>query len=111
MHSSHGYTLSVPPSPRDLQRFLKRLEQALAADAVRVSTYARQRAFDELQFDALDILLVVGELDAESFEKCVLSEVSHDELVWVFCPTVDDTILWIRLIERNGILVVSFHPG
>lgn len=45
-------------------------------------------------------------------ERCEHSNVHPDDVVWVFCP--DDPYsgaLWIRLIERDGIIVVSFHQG
>lgn len=35
------------------------------------------------------------------------------EDVWTFTPPMPDNegFLWIRLVERDGVLVVSFHRG
>jgi len=81
--------------------------------AVRISDYARDRASEELGWDIFDIGQQLRELTEDDLYR---REASHDqpwEEVWTFTPPLPDEegFLWIRLVERSGILVVSFHRG
>jgi len=50
------------------------------------------------------------ELAVEDHRHCELSKAPTTDAIWVFTPELwGDDLLWIRLIERNGIVVVSFH--
>jgi len=90
---------------------LRRVRSHVAGDRVFVTAYAADRAADELGWDRADILEVVAGLEPEDFLRVEGSRVRPGERIWVFCPLLDDqgAGLWIRLVERGGVVVVSFH--
>ena len=55
----------------------------------------------------------LADLEVSDFERCERSTNGPrggHELVWVFTPASDDGLpLWVRLVERGGVVVVSFH--
>jgi hypothetical protein len=97
------------PAEAQIAAFLRRLKDAVRKGRVVISVYAAERAADELGWDQADILLMLHELTVSDFRRSETSIRDPADLIWVFCPEVDYDILWIRLIERQGILVVSFH--
>lgn len=102
----------MDPTPAQLRNFLRRLRAAIDAHRVFVSAYAAERAADELGWGQWDIFEQLKELNADDYHR---REVSHGPLadvIWVFTPEGwDEETLWIRLIERDGVLVVSFHKA
>ena len=97
----------------DVAAFLRRVREAVATKRVRASDYARDRAREDLGWDIFDI----GEQLRELTEKDLYRrEPSHDrpwEEIWTFTPPLldEEGFLWIRIVERDGVLVVSFHRG
>lgn len=93
--------------------FLRRIREAVAAKRVRASDYARERAREELGWDIFDIGEQLCELTEEDLYR---REPSHDrswEEIWTFTPPLldEEGFLWIRIVERDGFLIVSFHRG
>lgn len=83
---------------------------AAAEGRVFVSAYAAERAADDLEWDQWDIVEQLKELDIGDHRHCEISRAPTEDLIWVFTPDLwDGDLLWIRLIERDGIVVVSFH--
>lgn len=103
--------MSVRPKPTALAAFLTRVREAVAAGRLEVTDYAREGA-DELGWAESDILEQLRELTAEDFLRCEDSTSRPGDLLWVFTPGLwDESYLRIRLVERSGIVVVSFHRG
>jgi hypothetical protein len=75
---------------------------------VQVTLSAEQDAAD-VGFDRPMIESLLVRLDVADFETRVPSDPAQGEWVWVFVPSIDELDLWVRLIERAGIVVVSFH--
>lgn len=96
---------------RALSSFLTRLRQAVSVGRIEVRAYALDGARD-LGWDPTDICAQLLELSAEDFLRTERSTAPEGGLIWVFTPdTWDGGHLWIRLIERRNIIVVSFHEG
>ena len=99
--------LSMWP-PKTVHPFLRRLRLAAAADRVVLTV----KATDEIRDQGWDhewALELVGTLEPNDFERCENSTVLPGDVIWVFCPEIDDGTVWIRLTERDGMLVISFH--
>ncbi len=79
---------------------------------MRVTEYAREGAA-ALDWNESDIFLQLRELAPPDWLRCERStDPSRPDLIWVFEPDYwDGGKLWIRLVERSGVLVVSFHRG
>ena len=98
------------PSDAQIESFLSRLRKAVLEGRVRFSRYAVADLQDMAwsRDDALDHLASLG---LEDFLRIETSNV--DTLpIWVFEP--DDPwfdALWIRLVERSDVVVISFHQG
>ena len=99
--------------------FLQRLRLYLKEERVVVDVYALDRASMELEWDHLAILDELRWLTVSAFHRV---EIGRDprysgEKIWVFCPEIDlppvfkPSNLWIRLIERRGMIVISFHEA
>lgn len=100
----------MDPSLPELLGFLERLRQAVAEERVLVTHYAAERAADELEWDQWDILEELRELQPADHHRCEVSREPTRDLIWVFTPAHwDGDHLWIRLVERQAIIVVSFH--
>lgn len=68
------------------------------------------RALEDLGWEEDDVLAQIDELEVDDFERVERSTVHPGDRVWVFCP--DDAFagrLWIRLVERGGVILISFH--
>lgn len=103
---------SAIPTEASIAAFLQRVREAVRVGAVRLTDYARERASEELGWDFFDICEELRELTIEDFHRCEPSMDRPWENVWTFTPPlVDDGYLWVRLTERDGVLVVSFHRG
>ena len=94
-----------------ISAFVRRLHAAVDTDAVVVSGKAAREAAEELHFERADILDMLRGLVAADFSHCVPSRVRPGDLLWVFTPEYDSLTLWIRLVERHNIIVVSSHEG
>jgi hypothetical protein len=104
------YTFRVSWTDRRVAAFLGRLVGALEQGRVHVAEYAATLAAEELGWDRVDILLLLQELVKEDFRHAEPSEVHQGDTVLVFTPEIEGHgRLWIRLVERNGVVVVSFH--
>ena len=102
----------MEPTLSKARAFLKRLKLAVERDRVAVSQYAADRASEELEWTRWDILEQLKELAVNDLRRCEVSRAPTADLIWVFTPeTADDVSLWIRLLERDGIVVVSFHKA
>jgi hypothetical protein len=105
--------LVLMPREAGVAAFLRRVREAVAANRVRTSDYARERAREDLCWNALDIGEQLSELTEDDLYR---REPSHDrpwEDIWTFTPPLldEEGFLWIRIVERGGVLVVSFHRG
>lgn len=101
------------PREAGVAAFLRRVREAVVAKRVRASDYARERAREDLGWDLFDIREQLRELTEDDFYR---REPSHDqpwEDIWTFTPPLldEEGFLWIRIVERDGVLVVSFHRG
>lgn len=94
-----------------VSRFLARLRAALSAGHVVITRKAAREATDELGLDRLVVFEVLAELDLDDFNRTVPSSAVPGDVVWVFTPAYDTMTLWIRLVERNKVIVVSFHEA
>jgi hypothetical protein len=96
----------------ELSGFLVRIQEAVDSGRVRATDYAREGAA-VLGWNEWDIALQLRDLRAADWLRCEWSrDPLQPALIWVFAPDFwDGGGLWVRLIERSGILVVSFHKG
>ena len=97
-------------SARRVSGFLSRLRTAIEADRVWVTHYAATFATEDLQWDREDILLQLTDLEPGDFLRVERSTRRSGDVIAVFTPEPETTgRLWVRLVERGGIIVVSFH--
>ena len=100
----------MEPNVAEIAMFLARVLRAAAEGRVVLTEYAEDRALDELGWSASDVIAQLLVLEISDFHQT--EHTRGDALLWVFTPDVDEVgRLWIRLVERQGIVVVSFHPG
>ncbi|MFH1465096.1 MAG: type II toxin-antitoxin system MqsR family toxin [Pseudomonadota bacterium] len=100
------------PAKLSVSSFLHRLAQAVAENRVFVTGKAADEAVDDLGWTREDILLQLLDLVETDFERTEESTAHPGNLIWVFCPDLDfEGTLWIRLAERHGVVVISFHLG
>jgi len=65
-----------------------------------------------LSWDDGDVADQLRDLTEADWLRCEDSSLRPGDIVWVFTPDLwDGGNLWIRLVERAGIVVVSFHQG
>lgn len=77
----------------------------------RVRAYAAEGLRD-LEWTAEDLRLQLLELATADFLRVEDSTAPQGGVIWVFTPELwDGGHLWIRLVERAGIVVISFHRG
>jgi hypothetical protein len=88
--------------------FLVRVRTACREERVQVRRSALQDA-EELGWGFPRIVAELEDLEVADFERRARSTTRPDDTMWVFCPEAGAITLWIRLIERSGIVVVSFH--
>lgn len=94
--------------PRILS-FLTRVRRAIRNGEVVVSAKALDEAAEDLRWSRDEIIAFVLLLDVSDFERVEVSAVRPGDSVWVFCPEIDEGTLWIRIVARAGIIIVSFH--
>jgi hypothetical protein len=99
------------PSVSELRSFLARLKVAGEDERVEVRAYALDGPRD-LEWTAFDLRQQLLELGEHELLRREDSTAPEGGLIWVFTPEFwDGGPLWIRLIEREGIVVISFHKG
>jgi hypothetical protein len=99
-----------PPHPH-LTAFLRQVRKAVAEKRFWVTEYAREGA-TALDWDDWDVAEQLRCLSEADWLRCEDSLVHPEDVVWVFTPALwDEGFLWVRLVERAGIVVVSFHRG
>jgi hypothetical protein len=94
-----------------IRDFLARLGTAVREGRVEVRAYALGGLRD-LEWTAHDLRLQLLDLTAGDLLRTEESTAPEGGLVWVFTPEFwDGGFLWIRLVERSGIVIISFHKG
>ena len=110
-HLACTYSVRVPPTVEQIAAFLVRLRRAVADDRIQVRAYALEGLRD-LEWTAEDLRMQLIELTVADLLRTEASMAPQGGVVWVFTPEFwDGGFLWIRLIERAGIVVISFHKG
>lgn len=105
--------MEYEPTPAELAALLARVRAAVEGERVETTSYAREGAA-ALEWSDWDIGEQLRELTARDWLRCDESRdpVWGFAVLWVFEPEFwDGGKLWIRLLERDGVLVVSFHKG
>ena len=93
-----------------IRAFLKRLSVWIQTGRFILTRYARERAAAELSWEVNDILMQLQELAVADFYRVEDSREHPGRVVWVFCPEYwEGGLLWIRLIEVDHLIVISFH--
>lgn len=104
------YRQGMEPRHSELILFLVRVRQAVAVGAVRFTDYADE-GIEALGWQQEDALQQLVELVPADLLRCE-EGLDRPGLIWIFTPEYwDGGVLWIRLTERNGVLVISFHKG
>lgn len=93
--------------PRGLARTLRSV-RALAAEQKIQFTLKALRELAALGLDAMDACETLEGLNTADFVKRMVSDATG-EWMYVFKPHVGDTSIYLKLILRNGCVVVSFH--
>jgi hypothetical protein len=97
------------PAIREISALLNRLRSAVVDGRVEVRGYAIEGLRD-LEWTAADLRLQLLELTVDDLLRAEQSTAPEGGLIWVFTPEFwDGGHLWIRLVERSGIVVISFH--
>lgn len=94
-------------TPRWLPKILKQIQELTAANKHRL-TYKAARKTSVLGFSPEDVRDVLGSLSAEDSNGRLVSKVTG-EWMYVFKPEVGGQILYVKVVVREGCLVVSFH--
>ena len=103
--------MQVSPTVDRIAAFLSRLRRAVAEGRVEIRAYALG-GLSDLEWTAEDLRLQLIELTMDDLLRTEESTAPEGGLVWVFTPELwDGGYLWIRLVERAGIVVISFHKG
>lgn len=89
--------------------FLARVRQAIRDGEVVASAKAIDEAAEDLNWSREDIVAFLLLLEAHAYERIERSLVRPGDDLWVFCPEIDEGTLWIRIVAREGVIVVSFH--
>jgi hypothetical protein len=101
----------VAPTYEQIIAFLARLRRAISENRIQVRAYALEGLRD-LEWTAEDLRLQLIDLTVDDLLRTETSTAPQGGLVWVFTPEFwDGGFLWIRLVERAGIVVISFHKG
>lgn len=91
--------------------FLHRLDRALTTDSVFTSREAREVALAQFSWDEGDIFSLLHVLEEDEFHLTEPSTAEEGGTIWVFVPMTAEGRIWIRLCERQHMIVVSFHRG
>jgi hypothetical protein len=80
-------------------------------EGVEIRGYALDGLRD-LEWTVVDLRLQLLELAIDDLLRTEQSTAPEGGLIWVFTPELwDGGHLWIRLVERAGIVVIIFHKG
>jgi len=80
-------------------------------EGVEIRGYALDGLRD-LEWTVVDLRLQLLKLAIDDLLRTEQSTTPEGGLIWVFTPEHwDGGHLWIRLVERAGIVVISFHKG
>lgn len=110
-HIAYTYSVRVAPTSEQINAFLVRLRRAIAESRIQVRAYALDGLRD-LEWNAADLRLQLLALTVDDLLRVESSTAPQGGLVWVFTPEFwDGGFLWIRLVERAGVVVISFHKG
>jgi hypothetical protein len=93
----------------EIGAFLRRLHSALDDERVVVSDKASEEAASDLGWDRTDVLDELRELQVDDYLRSERSARRPSDVVHTFTPPLADGELWVRLVERDGFIVVSFH--
>ena len=93
--------------PRGLVKVLTRVRALAAKERVRFTLKAL-RELAALGLDARDARETLGALRTADFVKRLVSAATG-EWMYVYKPRVGETSIYLKLILRDGCLVVSFH--
>ncbi len=103
--------MHVEPNYEQIVASLARLRQVVAENRIQVRSYALDGLRD-LEWTAQDLRLQLLDLTVDDLLRTESSTAPQGGVVWVFTPEFwDGGFLWIRLVERAGIVVISFHKG
>jgi hypothetical protein len=103
--------VNVPPTAAQIGAFLVRLRRAVDGGRVEIRGYALDGLRD-LEWTVVDLRLQLLELAIDDLLRTEQSTAPEGGFIWVFTPELwDGGHLWIRLVERAGIVVISFHKG
>ncbi len=91
--------------------FLARLDAAFDLDQVFATHAAREAALAQFGWDEGDMFGLLRVLDEDEFLRVEESSAEEGGTIWVFVPTTAQGRIWVRLCERAGIIVISFHRG
>lgn len=92
-----------------VDHFLSRLRRACREGRLVIERAALQEA-EDLEYDALGIENLLCELSVDDFAHRAPSTRYPGLDMWLFTPAIDDDLtLWIRMVERSGVMVFSFH--
>jgi hypothetical protein len=92
-----------------VRAFLDRLRRAAQTDRVLVTTKALDEAEEDLEWGREEVIACVVRLTPTDFERREMSTVRPSDTIWVFCPEEPTGTLWIRIVERNSFVIISFH--
>jgi hypothetical protein len=99
------------PDIEHVPAFLLRLRKAVQQGHVEVRGYAKE-GLRSLEWTVTDLRLQLLDLSVDDFLRTEESSNISREIIWIFTPEFwDGGYLWIRLVERSGIVVISFHKG
>ena len=101
----------MPPTSSQISAFLGRLHAAVRENRVQVRGYALEGLRD-LEWTTEDLRLQLLELTVGDLLRTEASTAPQGGQIWVFTPELwDGGYLWIRIVERAGVVVISFHKG
>lgn len=93
--------------PSWLPRILRRIRDLAAAGRVRF-TFKAVRELAALALDADDAIDVLRSLSSADAYGRIHSQATH-EWMYVFKPTVGETLMYVKIAVRDDCIVVSFH--
>ncbi len=93
--------------PRWLPKVLKRIQDLATTDRLRL-TYKALREASALGLSPEDVRSVLEYLSAEDSAGRLASKTTG-EWMYVFKPDVGGHIIYVKVVLREGCLVVSFH--
>jgi hypothetical protein len=93
--------------PRWLPGVLSQIRRCVEDGRVRF-THKALRELSALGFHPDDALDVLRALAPEELVSRLASEVTN-EWMYVFKPTIGDAVIYVKVILRDGCVVVSFH--